>query len=363
MTLCYRLLVENKQEIELTICGRKAVMAVLQNRITQVERLFFNKDLAPDLGRTCANLAEQRKIYRMVDDKELERISESVHHQGIAAAIRVPMPAYLQKNDVEKWSSENRTVLILDAVANNHNLGTMVRTAAYLGIKDILICGREDKSNNPITSSLFRTAEGGLEHVTLWRHADAAEFLKAYPFGGTPSVLGIAADQYSRDELRQLQGRIALLPGADSSTGRVQGSAIALVMGNEEYGLSKAVKAACILSARIDGAGLVESLNVAQAAAVFMYYFAPAQGAQAARRGPSVRSQQVHAATVKEGRESRQRSGPGRGQQSDRPSRGPRSDSSRTKPGSRSGSGSGSGKLHTIRLKKKSDGPGSTEKK
>ena len=46
---------------------------------------------------------------------------------------------------------------------------------------------------------------------------------------------------------------------------------IALVMGNEETGLPREVKERCSVLVRIPGTGLVESLNVAQAAALFLH--------------------------------------------------------------------------------------------
>jgi TrmH RNA methyltransferase len=46
---------------------------------------------------------------------------------------------------------------------------------------------------------------------------------------------------------------------------------VLVVMGNEETGLSPEVTAACDHLVRIPGTGDVESLNVAQAATLFLY--------------------------------------------------------------------------------------------
>ena len=46
---------------------------------------------------------------------------------------------------------------------------------------------------------------------------------------------------------------------------------VALVLGNEETGVSAPVLAACRRQVRISGPGRVQSLNVAQAAAVFLH--------------------------------------------------------------------------------------------
>jgi TrmH RNA methyltransferase len=46
---------------------------------------------------------------------------------------------------------------------------------------------------------------------------------------------------------------------------------VALVVGNEETGLPRAVKDHCSALVRIPGTGLIESLNVAQAATLFLH--------------------------------------------------------------------------------------------
>jgi TrmH RNA methyltransferase len=43
------------------------------------------------------------------------------------------------------------------------------------------------------------------------------------------------------------------------------------VLGNEETGLSPRIKEQCSLLARVPGTGSIESLNVSQAAALFLH--------------------------------------------------------------------------------------------
>jgi len=81
---------------------------------------------------------------------------------------------------------------------------------------------------------------------------------------GAISTLG--ADHNGTRSLREYRGQL--------TTG-ISPASLALFLGNEETGLSPAVRASCAVLARIDGAGLVESLNVSQAAAVLLYELAP----------------------------------------------------------------------------------------
>jgi TrmH RNA methyltransferase len=78
-------------------------------------------------------------------------------------------------------------------------------------------------------------------------------------------LLTVGADTRARQRIGDLP-RIAA--ERQKETGRRPG--IAVVLGNEETGLPKDVKDACSVIARIPGTGLMDSLNVAQAAALFM---------------------------------------------------------------------------------------------
>lgn len=269
---------------QITVCGVAAVDAVLAAHPERVDRFFFSKERSARYGDFCSRLANDKKIYRMVDESELEKITDSVHHQGVAAVVQYPMPRIPEPADVAAWGQDGRTILVLDGVSNTHNLGTMARTAAFLGIQDIVVCGKTTQAARIINPSMYRSAEGGMEYCTIWRHDSAAAFLKAYPFQGSPGLMAIAADHYANTEVGDIPAKIARLPGAGPD-GRLTGMATAIVMGNEEEGLSKATKAACLFSARISGNGQLESLNVAQAAAIFMYWFARPSGAKPAAIG------------------------------------------------------------------------------
>jgi len=72
-------------------------------------------------------------------------------------------------------------------------------------------------------------------------------------------MIRIGADHRAKNRLSDLPS----LAGAESG--------VLIVMGNEETGLSPEVKTACDHLVRIPGTGDIESLNVAQAATLFLY--------------------------------------------------------------------------------------------
>jgi TrmH RNA methyltransferase len=102
------------------------------------------------------------------------------------------------------------------------------------------------------SDAAFRTAEGGLEHLALYRTRDLPRALKALD----PHYRTVATT-LSREAVP-----LGELP---------RDRPVALVLGNEETGVSAPVVAACRRQVRIGGSGRVQSLNVAQAAAVFLH--------------------------------------------------------------------------------------------
>jgi RNA methyltransferase, TrmH family len=230
------------------ICGPAAVRAVFARDPGRVERLFFEDSVKGLVGPFCRMLARARKPYRQIDKAELARIAGTILHGGIVAIAR-PRPLIdFDPQAVRRWAEDGKPLLILDGVSNPHNLGAIVRSAAFFGLERIVISDRPEQAL-PSDAS-FRVAEGGFEYLNLCRAplpAALDELRPAYRIIGT--ALGCRA---------ALDRRVADRP-------------VALILGNEEMGLDPATIAACDEVVTIPGSGRVQSLNVAAAAAILMY--------------------------------------------------------------------------------------------
>ena len=245
---------KNRQTRELAVCGFEAVRALADKHPEKIERLFFAQDRARFFGAVCKALAASRKIYRIVEaETELEKLSQSVHHQGVVAMIREPEIPRLGLETLKAWQDARERVLVLDRVGNANNLGAIVRSAAFLGINKIVI--GEDDEQAEITTSAYRVAQGGMEFVEIWRASSAAWLVNA----SAGKMTRIGADHRARNRLSDLRNLVSKDEG------------VLIVMGNEETGLSPEVKTSCDHLVRIPGTGDVESLNVAQAATLFLY--------------------------------------------------------------------------------------------
>jgi TrmH RNA methyltransferase len=147
----------------------------------------------------------------------------------------------------------------------------MVRSAAFFDAPFIVIS--ETDAEARLTTSAYRVAEGGMEHVSFRRVRNTAAFLKA----ASGRLLTIGADSRARLRLGDLDTLIAdkALRAREGRRGAGSGGlsrpGIAVVMGNEESGLPREVKDHCTALVRIPGTGAIESLNVAQAATLFLH--------------------------------------------------------------------------------------------
>jgi RNA methyltransferase, TrmH family len=250
----------NKLTEELAVCGLKACLALAEFHPETINRLFVREDRFPLFTKACKKLAERKRPYKMCEDEELERLCKTVHHQGVVMMIEEPEVEPLTREDLEFWASGCKTGLVLHEVGNDHNLGAIVRAAAFFDVHFIVLNEKDEEAR--LTTSAYRVAEGGMEHVIVRKINNTAGFLK----DAAKKILIIGTDTRARRRIGDLPG-IAKDWAAQAGVKR---PGVALALGNEESGLPKSVKDNCSCLLRIPGTGNIESLNVAQAAALFL---------------------------------------------------------------------------------------------
>jgi len=270
----YTFPMRNKLTDELAICGLNAVMAAAEYHPSGINRLFLREDRLKLFTGLCKGLAERKRPYKICEDEELEKICKTNHHQGVVAMILLPDVEPLSREELEEWSREGKTGLVLHSVGNDHNLGAIVRSAAFFDTRYIIIS--EGDSEARLTTSTYRIAEGGMEHVTVRSVRNTAAFLR----DASSLLITIGTDLRARRRIGDLSG---IVGGKQKDSSPAAGgelrphgtlaakSGLAVVLGNEEKGLPDAVKDACSVLIRIPGTGLMESLNVAQAATIIMH--------------------------------------------------------------------------------------------
>ncbi len=236
----------------IAVCGLAAVEALVARDPGRVERLFYVPRLARQLAAPRRVLADARKPFREVGAAELARIAGTVHHGGVVAIARPRPLLALDPQAARRWAVDGRPLLILDGIGNPHNLGAIVRSAAYFGVERIILVERPEQAL-PSPAS-YRISEGALDRVMLYQAPLSVAFgaLKpAFRVVGTVLGRGVPLHAFRADR------------------------PVALVLGNEEHGLDPATLALCDTVITIPGVtipgGQIQSLNVAAAAAILFY--------------------------------------------------------------------------------------------
>ena len=232
--------------------GLPAVAALFAVAPERVEKLYFEERVASAVDGFCLALGRMRRPYRRVEADELARIAGTILHGGIVALAQPrPLPPFDVAGAAE-WARTEPLLLMLDGVGNPHNLGAIVRTAAFFGVPRIVLSDHPAQAG-PSDAS-YRVAEGGMEFIELYRASRFARMLR--DLRRSYRVIAAAAQN-----------------GQPVATLTPDARPIALILGNEERGLPHTTMEACDAVVTISGSGRIESLNVSATAAILLHAF------------------------------------------------------------------------------------------
>lgn len=180
-----------------------------------------------------------------VSSDDLAQLADTEHPQGIIAII-----APRRWNVAHITLAPRDTVLVLDAVQDPGNVGTMIRTAFALGAGAVIaLSGSADLANPKVIRSTM-----------------GAIFRLPCAVAGTDEFLAWAAEQHLALWVGDADGEPVKAAGTALRAARV-----ALVVGNEGAGVSDALRQAAARRVAIPLAEGAESLSVGAAAAILLY--------------------------------------------------------------------------------------------
>ncbi|WP_439294948.1 TrmH family RNA methyltransferase [Lonepinella sp. BR2882] len=163
---------KNRAE-EMKIFGENACLSLFEQRPETIVRVWATVEMAHKIGEIFSYLANNKKVYHVVDRAELELVSGSEHHGGICMLVKKPRTFTL--TGYVDLARKADCLIMLDGVANNpQNLGGILRTCAFYGVKGI-ITSQPDMLLNANTA---RVAEGGLEYVHILQSHDGETALQ-----------------------------------------------------------------------------------------------------------------------------------------------------------------------------------------
>ena len=178
-----------------------------------------------------------------VSEEILRDLADTQTPQGIVAVI--------QKEEVGLPDLHQGKFLFLEDVQDPGNVGTMIRTADAAGFTGVIV---SDKSADIYSLKTLRSMQGSHFHLPIYRMS-LASFVEEAKKTAIP-ILATTLSKDSKDyrELSPLEDFV-------------------LVMGNEGQGISSVMAESADQLVHIGMKGRAESLNVAIAAGILMFYF------------------------------------------------------------------------------------------
>ena len=232
-------------EKELSRLNRLVTMFIdYAELMAEDEQLMSMQDWLNETDRFLTN--NRRKV--------LDGKSDRGSHQGVMAKA-APFP-YVGIGDVIDAAGKSAEqhdgralVIILDHITDAGNLGAVSRSAEAVGACGIVI---PNKRSAHVEASTYKSSAGAIAHVPVAQVSNLVQTMSRLKEEGF-WIAG--ATEHAKDLIwkSNLKGKIAL------------------VMGNEQEGISRLVMEHCDFLVKLPIEGEVASLNVAQAATACMY--------------------------------------------------------------------------------------------
>ena len=239
--------VDDQREIRLY--GLNACLAAFAKRPEALRKVYLTEARIPALKPVLAWCVKHRLGYRVVEEADLDKLTGSRHHEGVAFDHRRSEPLGLRGLLASQPSAPAPSLLLwLDGVGNPHNLGALLRSAAHFGVAGVIV---PDHSDLDVSGAAARVAEGAAELVPLARAPADAHTREALRAAGYALAATVPRDGASLYDM-ELPARLVVIFGA------------------EREGMSGALIHAADLRLTIPGSGSIDSLNVAASVAVVL---------------------------------------------------------------------------------------------
>jgi 23S rRNA (guanosine2251-2'-O)-methyltransferase len=233
------------------IWGRNPVLETLQSS-RLVKRVFIaqGQHEAPVLA-AILRVAERRHVpVETVPRSHLDQISNGSVHQGCIALVQER--SYATVDDILENAHNKKQapfLLILDAIQDVNNLGSLLRTAEAAGVHGVIIPERRAAEVN---ATVVKTSAGATEHLVIAQETNLSRTIE-YLQKQQVWIVGLAGEGETFYTKANLTGPLAL------------------VVGNEGKGISRLIREHCDLLIKLPMHGHVNSLNAAVAGSIALY--------------------------------------------------------------------------------------------
>jgi TrmH family RNA methyltransferase len=227
------------QEDLYLISGLRAVQLALENDADKCVEIIIDESKTDHLLELDTG---HFKEISSVSTKDFKALSDEKSPQGICLISKKPSTIFNSE------ALHKGRIIFLDRINDPGNLGTIIRSTAWFGIKDILL---SSNSTDPFQPKVVRSSAGAINSIHIYENIDVDRIIeiktKGYKLYAT-----------------------ALKDGQDLSLIHFEDKAL-FMFGSEANGLAKEYENLCDEKIVIKKTGSGESLNLANAVSIVMY--------------------------------------------------------------------------------------------
>jgi len=218
--------------------GHRIINEALKAKV-ELGGIWCSDDYAKKNELFLNSISKTQIRYEITSEKSLSQVCDSQNNQGIIGLIDLPHNKELDIN--------LSNFLILDNISNPGNMGTIIRTAVWFGIKDVII---SSECVDLYNSKVVRSAMGAHFHLNQIVIKNLDSLITKLQKNGF-SIIGAELNGTSINKFKAP-------------------NKWALVLGSEAHGISLSIKSLLDESITIPNKDNIESLNVAVAAGIIL---------------------------------------------------------------------------------------------
>ncbi len=234
--------------MSLTIKNPHSVLAALETRPQDVLEVRTNLKTASDGWKAVAEAAHARKVpvRPTLAPSPAQRNKEGGRVGGSEAIVKERQPVGLE--EIFRTEQPRGLWLAFDHVQDPHNVGAIFRTAAFFGVRGIVLT--KDQSS-PMSGTVYDVASGGVEYVPF---VILPNLVRAMEVAKQSGMWVLGTSEHAEKDVTAVDRDRKWL----------------MVVGNEESGLRRLVGEHCDELCRLTPRGGVTSLNVSSATAILI---------------------------------------------------------------------------------------------
>jgi TrmH family RNA methyltransferase len=145
--------------------GKKLVTEALGSKYS-CEIILITNDFSekhPDFIKSLIKINHRVEIIR---NQDFEKISDTVSPQGIAAILKQPKTKQLSEKNL------NPFIIYLENISDPGNLGTILRTCDWFGIKTLVL---SESTVGLYNSKVIRSSMGSIFHLNIFKDMKLSE--------------------------------------------------------------------------------------------------------------------------------------------------------------------------------------------